>query len=211
MIYIGLFLVLMVAGAFYRVENSAAEKLKKWAVGKGYHVISFELVSHAEIMRNGCVPGVAMAALQRHDLSEPVSGRILWERGYFDITSIEFIPDQTMTRADRRALNPQEGVDEERLASLYVVNDRDAQILTEVNRRLDSITSQPKWMEPYDLDGSGHVDQEEWSILRNQVMDKVLGESGDLGVRAVAAPEHNKKTPAPHSGVPQEDDEENLW
>jgi len=48
--------------------------------------------------------------------------------------------------------------------------------MMEVSRRLDAITEEPDWVAVYDLDGSGHVDADEWETLRHRVIANVRAE-----------------------------------
>jgi len=52
----------------------------------------------------------------------------------------------------------------------------DDRLLQEVAHRLDQITQAPNWIEEYDLDGSGHIDDEEWEILRSRIIEEVKTE-----------------------------------
>lgn len=196
----------LVIANYFRVRNNAEDDLRKWARSMGFRVILLELTSS----KYNSLFGEAQVLIRDADDHE-VSGRFAWKYGNFGPVNIEFFPARSISNAERRAHSPDADVAEERLATLYIDDDGEAQVLNEVNRRLDSITSQPNWMEPYDLDGSGHVDEEEWSILRGQVMAEVRGELGDLGVQAVAAPKQSQMTPALYAPVVHEDDEEELW
>jgi hypothetical protein len=210
---LGFILVVLAIGNNFRVRANAETSLRTWAKGQRYEVISLEVTQHAHRSRYSRTPGEAQVVLRRQDLDLDIPGRLSWDGGLLEISGIEFFPFRSISNAERRAHGSDVHLDEERLATLYIEDDGEAQVLNEVNRRLDSITSQPNWMEPYDLDGSGHVDEEEWSILRGNIMEEVRGELGDPGVRSVMTPAQGvdavHKLPAP---VAQEDGEEDvLW
>lgn len=207
------FVVMLGIGNHFRLRASVEPSLRAWAKSSGYNVISLEVTQYASRTRYSSTPGQARVVMTRYDLDIEIPGRLIWDLGFFEIISIDFVPYRAISNAERRAQSLDADLDEERLATLYIEDDGEAQVLNEVNRRLDSITSQPNWMEPYDLDGSGHVDEEEWSILRGNIMAEVRGELGDPGVRSVMTPAQGvdavQKLPAP---VVQADDEEDvLW
>lgn len=62
--------------------------------------------------------------------------------------------------------------------------------MMEVSRRLDAITEEPDWVTAYDLDGSGHVDAEEWEILRQRVIADVRAEMEMRGTQTQPVDEH---------------------
>ncbi len=207
--------IVVVAGIanHFRVRANVESSLRTWAQESGYLVISLEVTQHAVTTRHRITPGAAQVVLIRRGLDIEVPGRLSWTSGLFDIGSIEFHPSRAISSAERRSHSLDADLDEDRLSTLYIEDDSEAQVLNEVNRRLDSITSQPNWMEPYDLDGSGHVDEEEWSILRGNIMAEVRGELGDPRVRAVLTPAQGvdavHKLPVPV--VQDDDEEETLW
>ncbi len=206
-IFIMVTLPLVIAN-YVRVHNNVEDELRKWARSSEFRVILFELTSE----KYNSLFGEAQV-LFRDSADREIPGRLTWKYGNFGPMNIEFFPARSISNAERRAHTPDANLEEERLATLYIDDDSEAQILNEVNRRLDSITSRPNWMEPYDLDGSGHVDEEEWSVLRGNIMAEVRGELGDSGVRAVLTPAQGvdgvHKLPAPL--VQDDDEEENLW
>ena len=51
----------------------------------------------------------------------------------------------------------------------------------EVAMRLDAITARPGAMLEHDLDGSGHIDSQEWDALRAKVRAEVLAERAEGG------------------------------
>jgi len=213
MFWLFVFIVVLGIGNHFRVRANVESSLRTWAQGSGYRVVSLEVTQHAVTTRHRVTPGAAQVVLVRRDLDIEIPGRLSWNSGLFDIGSVEFHPARAISNAERRAHTPDAVLNEERLSTLYIEDDGEAQVLSEVNRRLDSITSKPNWMEPYDLDGSGHIDEEEWSILRGNIMEEVRGELGEPGVRSVMTPAQGvdavQKLPAP---VVQEDDEEDvLW
>lgn len=211
-----LFVFIVVVASFanhFRVRANVESSLRTWAQESGYRVISLEVTQHAATTRYRTTRGAAEVVLMRLDLDIEIPGHLSWNSGLFEIGSIQFHPSRAISSAERRSYSLDADLDEDRLSTLYIEDDGEAQVLSEVNRRLDSITSQPNWMEPYDLDGSGHIDEEEWSILRGNIMDQVRGELGEPGVRSVMTPAQGvdavQKLPAP---VVQEDDEEDvLW
>lgn len=159
------------------------ETLREWAKGRGLEIISINISSlggRPPFQRRGFneplpwFPGRAQVKIRRQ--GEESEGRLVWDVAMYSISNIEFTPSRVIL-ADQPAVS-----------GLLAGDASEAEILTEVNRRLDSITSRPNWMEPYDLDGSGHVDEEEWSILRGNVMAEVRGNRGDPEVRSVLAP-----------------------
>ena len=204
-IFIIMTLPLMIAN-YVRVHDNVEGELRKWAQSSGFRVILFELTTE----KYNSLFGEAQVLVCDSDDRE-IPGRLTWKYGNFGPMNIEFFPARSISNAERRAHTPDANLDEELLATLYIDDDREAQILNEVNSRLDRITSQPGWMEPYDLDGSGHVDEKEWSILRGNIMAEVRGDLGDPGVRSVSTPAQDhagERLPAP---VVHDDDDENLW
>ena len=210
------FIVLGVLGlvAYAVVPNwtrsTTEDRLREWARGRGYEIITMHIASHSErtAFQNRYtapgqvvyVPGRAEVRLRHVMRDVEIQGRLVWDSGMTGIKNIDFIESRVFSS------------DEPAVSALIVGGDTEAQVLAEVNRRLDGITSQPNWMEPYDLDGSGHVDEEEWSILRGDIMAQVRGEIGDPGVRSVSTPEEGAKPvrrlPAP---VVNDDDDGVLW
>jgi len=84
--------------------------------------------------------------------------------------------ERQMLRQSRQGQRPEEPLsDEERRA-------RD--ITTEVNRRLDAITSNPEKMMAYDTDGNGVVDSEEWAELRRAIKAEVEAEFAGASTKA---------------------------
>ena len=58
-------------------------------------------------------------------------------------------------------------------AMTHIASDKDAILASEVAKRLDEITQTPGWIHEYDLDGSGHIDSQEWEALRARVVAQV--------------------------------------
>jgi hypothetical protein len=58
-------------------------------------------------------------------------------------------------------------------AMTHISSDKDAILASEVAKRLDEITQTPGWIHEYDLDGSGHIDSQEWETLRARVVAQV--------------------------------------
>ncbi len=183
------------------------ETLRDWAKGRGLEIISINISSlggRPPFQRRGFnehlpwFPGRAQVKIRRQ--GEESEGRLVWDVAMYSISNIEFTPS--------RVILP----DQPAVSGLLTGDASEAEILTEVNRRLDSITGQPNWMEPYDLDGSGHVDEEEWSILRGSIMAEVRGELGDSGVQAVSKPVQGDDEASLPMPMKQDDDEEEvLW
>lgn len=209
--FFALVALVLAAGNFFRVRANAESSLRTWAKNNGYKVVSLSVVRHAVTTRYRKTPGEAQVVMSRFDLDTEIPGRMSWRAGFIDVVKIEFIPFRAISSAERREHSADANLDEDRLATLYIEDDFEAQVLSEVNRRLDGITTQTNWMKPYDLDGSGHIDEEEWSILRGSIMADVRGELGDPRVQAVLTPapgvEPVKRLPAP---LVQEDDEDDA-
>ncbi len=198
--------VVILPGPKLWARATTEQALRDWAKGRGLEIISIHIASFGgrPPFQRGNVnerlpwfPGRAQVKMRRSLQGTESEGRLVWDTRMYSMSNIEFIP--------ARVILP----DQPAVSGHLVADASEADVLTEVNRRLDSITSKPNWMTPYDLDGSGHVDEEEWSILRANVMAEVRGELGDPGVQAVSKPVQVSTLPAP---AKQDDDEEEvLW
>lgn len=170
-------------GNYFWSHSQAEPMLRDWALRQGYTVRSLELIHHAKNSRHSTTPGLAQVRLYRELDDKEYRGKMTWEVGFFSLRKIEFEPYFHIRSTDDLPVEPEAQM-------RYVEDTSEAGVLVEVNRRLDAITSQPNWMEPYDLDQSGHIDEEEWSILRNSVMQQVRAELGEPGVHPVTTPQH---------------------
>jgi hypothetical protein len=208
------FAALMVAALYFVIflgpplwaRATTEDSLREWAKGRGLEIISIDISSlggRPPFQKHGLnkplpwFPGRAQVKMRRH--GEESEGRLVWDVSMYSMSNIEFTPS--------RVILP----DQPAVSGLLAADASEADVLTEVNRRLDAITSQANWMEPYDLDGSGHVDEEEWAILRGSIMEEVRSELGDSGVQAVSKPDDGAASTLPAPEKQDDDEEENLW
>lgn len=204
-----LFLVVLVGGFIFAVGNASylrfnsEQLLRQWATEKGFRVLELDLIADrpGTPRRYTNIPIEAFVVLVDAEGKERF-GQLTWKYGFFEISRIHFSETKKVLREEQRPRGLDRGISETRLANLYVTDDGEAALLNEVNRRLDRITSQAGWMEPYDLDGSGHVDEQEWAALRTKIMAEVRGEMGQPGDPA----DGGSKLPDPVL-----EDEEVLW
>ena len=165
-----LFFILLF-GAFiakdWMIKSGSYDRILKWSDDRGYRLLSCEILTYASNGRYSNTPGLARIRIKRLVNDEEMSGSLHWTAGFLELKEFSFSPDMRTLAAQRAAATI--GVDTAEMALPLAGEDQDLRVLSEVNRRLDAITSQPGWVTEYDLDGSGHVDEEEWSILRGNV------------------------------------------
>lgn len=209
--------VVMVVGAFvnqFWLRAHAEELLTRHISNKGYEVRSFEIIHYPSSSRYSRNPGLARVVVLDVRNDEELRGKITWNDGLGDLSGIHLT-------IDPRQIPVRDTPPEPEHQMRYMEDSSEAGVMMEVNRRLDEITAQPNWMEPYDLDGSGHIDEEEWSILRNQVVAQVRAELGTPGVHAVLTPQNGMPSveaqrkddaPNPEDKAPSPDEsQEVLW
>lgn len=175
-------LLLSLTAISLRLRSTTVERIAAWARQQGYKMLSCEVLRYAHRRNGQRLSGLAHVQLTRIIDGTQFSGTVTWEHGIINLKEFAFIPES------QRALT-RDHTDEVAGIDVHVAGDAtEANVLSEINRRLDQITSQPNWSAAYDLDHSGHIDEEEWSILRNQVSEQVRAELGEPGVQAVLMP-----------------------
>ena len=185
------------------IKSGSYDRILKWSDDRGYRLLSCEILTYASNGRYSNTPGLARIRIKRLVNDEEMSGSLHWTAGFLELKEFSFSPDMRTLAAQRAAATI--GVDTAEMALPLAGEDQDLRVLSEVNRRLDAITSQPGWVTEYDLDGSGHVDEEEWSILRGNVLEQVKAELGQPGVHAVMTPDQGTPavSPAAKAVAPQ--------
>lgn len=182
-------MLLILAGVTFAVGNPLYLRLNfralvvDWGRQNNYDVLDVDVQSYPRGGRGYRRPGVARVRLVRRLVDDEAEGTLEWEAGLFGLTNVRWTADRLVS-AERASQEANTYFPEAKVP----VEDVEMAVINEVNRRLDGITEKPNWMEPYDLDGSGHIDDEEWSILRGKVMEEVRAELGAPGVSVVSSP-----------------------
>ncbi len=176
--------VILVAGylAYVFEKVGIEEKAKKWCAQQGHTFLRLEIYArpHRAHRYGPHTPGRVGVTIKRgHDNVE--EERVAeWNVGLFG-SSLSF----------PMSFNSRTVLDSYKEEEPSLQSDEDL-IRMEIAQRLDAITTQAGWAEAHDLDGSGHVDSEEWEALRQKI---------DAEVRANFSRkvEHGPNAPAPEA------------
>lgn len=194
-IWATLILMGMVLYLIFSFENHKLQAdLKGYCLSKG-----LRYVSHTRLQRprrkgryGPTVPGrVALTFLRSNGQEQTIEGE--WYGSWFgeNISFQHYIEADFRLHGDNQAdLPPNMKLEDagklmktndpnsmqrtpQAAAMTHISSDKDAILASEVAKRLDEITQTPGWIHEYDLDGSGHIDSQEWEALRARVVAQV--------------------------------------
>lgn len=185
----------MVLYLIYSFENHRLQAdLKAYCLSKG-----LRYVSHTRLQRprrkgryGPTVPGkVALTFIRSNGEEKTIDGEwygswfgenisfhhyIEADFGLHDQSAADLTPNMKLEDA-RQLMNTNDPSAMQRTpqaaAMTHISSDKDAILASEVAKRLDEITQTPGWVHEYDLDGSGHIDSQEWETLRARVVAQV--------------------------------------
>lgn len=141
------------------VEASRRSGIRKWCAGKDFELVKFT---------TGRAPNRKLTLRIRRKGSEEIE---LWEGSWVPRFGRAEVSDFYPVSEKKEPVSRQLSAPDPEF-----VRDPDEAIMAEVSRRLDQITSQSGWADAHDLDGSGHIDKEEFEALRAQVIAEVRAE-----------------------------------
>jgi len=184
----------MVAGVQWWWDGKQLDMaVKDWCGSKGLVYLGHTIIKrpHRRGRYGPFQPGRVRIDFQRGLTGELEGGSADWNKGAFghQIIFDRVVIPNTPERALPEGPMP------------FVADGEENRLAVEVARRLDSITQKPGWIAEHDLDGSGHIDSEEWDILRERVIAEVRAEF------EVAGAERNRASVP----VPQESQDEGWW
>lgn len=183
-------------------ESAALEaKCQSWCRSRGLEFVSYEIYSRPH--RNGrygpVLPGTVTVKFRRSSGESVEEAVGKWQPGTLQnvILDIEAPRQSSQLPDDIGGANAEELTEEE-------------QIMLEVSRRLDQITSEAGWAREHDKDGSGHVDSQEWDELRRKIEAEVRASFKPSAVRETPKESPVLKQPADVE-IQTEDEDESIW
>jgi len=164
-------LFLVALGALVLKQFIAAATIRsvadEWCAMKGLELIELTVRSHPHHGQRSYSPGELSMRIRRKTTDDIEVWYGTWDLGFFRAKIKDVNPISTLREPGYRQLSTPDP---------EITNDPEAAIMAEVARRIDQITGQPGWAAAHDLDGSGHIDDEEFRILRERVLAEVRTE-----------------------------------
>lgn len=208
--------VIAVAGylAIVYEKMSVEEKARNWCEQQGHILVRFEIYARPH-------------RVHRFAPYTPGKVGVTFRRGYDNVEEervADWLVDMFGTRLsfpppiDSRAVL--EGFGDDVDAHEQTPQSDEDRIRMEIAQRLDAITSEPDWARAHDLDGSGHVDGQEWEALRQKIEAEVRANFSRTVEPGPIAPAPEAKSlsqstvsssVSPPKASGDEDENESIW
>lgn len=164
--------------AIRRERGTLNDALTRWSKLHALDIVRYDVLPGAS---QAAGPGQLRITFRRHGLREFEECVVGWKTNLLGLT-IDAPPPPPQRPGAFEGTSYESGV----LRPLSAPATADERVRAEVVRRLNLITSQSGWAKNYDLDGSGHIDEDEWQILCQNTEREVREELGDTSEPAPA-------------------------